>query len=111
MTGEYPYVHVDGVFLKPSWGGKSQNVSILIAIGVSKDRCRKIIDAAEGMKDDKESWRFFFVNLKERWLCGVCLMIGDRNLSMFETIPKVFPDACYQRCTIHFYRNTFSVTP
>lgn len=30
---------------------------------------------------------------------------------MLETIPKIFSDACYQRCTVHFYRNTFSVTP
>ena len=30
---------------------------------------------------------------------------------MLETIPEVFPDARYQRCTVHFYRNIFSVTP
>ncbi|PWJ45826.1 IS256 family transposase [Faecalicatena contorta] len=111
LTGEYPYVYVDGVFLKRSWGGEIQNVSILIAIGVGKDGCREIIGAAEGMKEDKESWRSFFVSLKERGLCGVRLIIGDRNLGMFETIPEVFPDARYQRCIVHFYRNIFSVTP
>ena len=111
LTGEYPYVYVDGVFLKRSWGGEIQNVSILIAIGVGKDGCREIIGAAEGMKEDKESWRSFFVSMKERGLCGVRLIIGDRNLGMFETIPEVFPDARYQRCTVHFYRNIFSVTP
>lgn len=30
---------------------------------------------------------------------------------MLESIPEVFPDAKYQRCTVHFYRNIFSVTP
>lgn len=30
---------------------------------------------------------------------------------MLETIPEVFPDARYQRCTVQFYRNIFSVTP
>ena len=30
---------------------------------------------------------------------------------MLESIPEVFPDAKYQRCTVHFYRNVFSVTP
>lgn len=30
---------------------------------------------------------------------------------MLETIPEVFPDAKYQRCTVHFYRNVFSATP
>ena len=110
-SGSYPYVYVDGVYLKRSWGGEIQNVSILVAIGVSTDGCREIIGAAEGMKEDKESWRSFFVWLKERGLTGVRLVIGDKNLGMLETIPEVFPDACYQRCTVHFYRNIFSVTP
>ena len=111
LTGKYPYVYVDGVYLKRSWGGEIRNVSILVAIGVSNDGCREIIGAAEGMKEDRESWRTFFVGLKERGLTGVRLIIGDKNLGMPETIPEVFPDARYQRCTVHFYRNIFSVTP
>ena len=106
LSGDYPYV-----YLKPSWGGEIQNVSILVAIGVSQDGCREILGAAEGMKEDRESWRSFFVWLKERGLTGVRLIIGDKNLGMLETIPEVFPDARYQRCTVHFYRNIFSVTP
>ena len=37
LTGEYPYVYVDGVYLKRSWGGEVQNVSILVAMGVNQD--------------------------------------------------------------------------
>ena len=111
LSGKYPYVYVDGIYLKRSWGGEVQNVSILVAIGVNEDGCREIIGAAEGMKEDKESWRSFFVWLKERGLTGVRLIIGDKNLGMLETIPDVFPDVSYQRCTVHFYRNIFSVTP
>ena len=111
LSGSYPYVYVDGVYLKRSWGGEIQNVSVLVAIGVSQDGCREILGAAEGMKEDRESWRSFFVWLKERGLTGVRLIISDKNLGMLETIPEVFPDARYQRCTVHFYRNIFSVTP
>ena len=111
LTGEYPYVYVDGVFLKRSWGGEIQNVSILVAIGVNNDGCREILGAAEGMKEDHDSWHDFFVWLKERGLSGVRLIIGDKCLGMLETISEVFPDAKYQRCTVHFYRNIFSVTP
>ena len=102
---------MDGVYLKRSWGGEIRNVSVLVAIGVNNEGYREILGAAEGMKEDKESWRSFFVWLKERGLTGVRLIIGDKNLGMLETIPEVFPDACYQRCTVHFYRNIFSVTP
>ena len=111
LSGKYPYVYVDGVYLKRSWGGEIQNVSILVAIGVNEDGCREIIGAAEGMKEDKDSWHSFFVWLKGRGLEGVRLIIGDKNLGMLETIPEIFPDARYQRCTVHFYRNIFSVTP
>ena len=30
---------------------------------------------------------------------------------MLEAVGEVFPDAKYQRCTVHFYRNVFSVVP
>lgn len=30
---------------------------------------------------------------------------------MLEVVGKVFPDAKYQRCIVHFYRNVFSVVP
>jgi transposase, mutator family len=30
---------------------------------------------------------------------------------MLEAVGKVFPEAKYQRCTVHFYRNIFSAVP
>lgn len=111
LVDSHPYVYVNGVYLKRSWGGEIQDVSILVAIGVSNDGYREIIVASEGIKEDKESWRSFFIWLKECVLKGVRLIIGDKNLGMLETIPEVFPEAHYQRCTVYFYRNIFSVTP
>ncbi|HHJ9077529.1 TPA: IS256 family transposase [Streptococcus equi subsp. zooepidemicus] len=111
LTEEYPYVYVDGVYLKRSWGGEIQNVAVLVAIGVNKEGYREILGAAEGIKEDHESWKNFFVWLKERGLKGIRLIIGDKCLGMLESIPEVFPKARYQRCTVHFYRNVFTVTP
>ena len=51
LTGEYAYVYVDGIYLKRSWGDEVQNVSVLVAIGVSADSYREIIGAAEGWKN------------------------------------------------------------
>ena len=111
ITGEYAYVYMDGVYLKRSWGDEIQNVSVLVAIGVDQNGYREILGAAEGMKEDYESWKAFLVWLKERGLKGVRLFIGDKNLGMLETIGEVFPDAKYQRCIVHFYRNVFSAVP
>ncbi|WP_314031486.1 IS256 family transposase [Mogibacterium timidum] len=111
LSGDYPYVYVDGVFLKRSRGGEGRNVSILVAIGVDHDGYREIIGAAEGMKEDQESWKNFFVDLKKRGLTGVRLIIGDKCLGMLESLGEVYPETKYQRCTVHFYRNVFSATP
>lgn len=111
LSGKYPYVYVDGIYLKRNWGGEFENVSILVAIGVDEDGCREIIGAAEGMKEDSESWKSFLVWLKERGLDGVKLIVGDKCLGMCNAVAEVFPEAKYQRCTVHFYRNIFSVTP
>ena len=107
----YPYVYVDGIFLKRCWSEEFENVSILIAIGVTDDGYREILGAAEGLKEDLESWKEFFVWLKSRGLSGVKLVIGDKALGMVEAIRQVFPEAKYQRCIAHFYRNVFSVVP
>ena len=109
--GKYPYVYVDGIYLRRNWGGEFENVSVLVAIAVNEDGYREVIGAAEGMKEDKASWVSFFQWLRGRGLDGVKLIVGDKCLGMLEAVYEVFPDAKYQRCTVHFYRNVFSAVP
>ena len=109
--GKYPYIYVDGIYLRRNWGGEYENVSILVAIAVNEDGYREILGAAEGMKEDKASWTEFFKWLKSRGLAGVKLVVGDKCLGMLEAVGEVFPEAKYQRCIVHFYRNVFSVVP
>ncbi len=40
ITGEFPYVYLDGICLKRSWGGEVRNVSVLVAVGVGPDGYR-----------------------------------------------------------------------
>lgn len=109
--GKYPYVYVDGIYLKRNWGGEFENVSILVAIGVNVEGYREVLGAAEGMKEDKASWVNFLQYLLGRGLEGVKLVVGDKCLGMLEAVGEVYPDAKYQRCTVHFYRNVFSAVP
>ena len=109
--GRYPYVYVDGIYLRRNWGGEYENVAILVAIAVNEDGFREVLGAAEGMKEDKASWVSFFQCLRGRGLNGVKLIVGDKCMGMLEAVGEVFPDAKYQRCIVHFYRNVFSVVP
>lgn len=111
LDGEYPYVYLDGIYLKRNWGGEYENVSILVALAVNNDGYREILGAAEGSKEDKESWLNFLRHLKERGLKGTQLFISDKCLGVVETLGEIFPEARWQRCVVHFYRNIFSVVP
>ena len=109
--GRYPYVYVDGIYLRRNWGSEFENVSILVAIAVNEEGYREVLGAAEGMKEGKASWVEFFKWLRSRGLEGVQLIVGDKYLGMLEAVGEVYPDAKYQRCVVHFYRNVFSVVP
>jgi len=111
IRGDHPYVYLDGIWLKRSWGGEVRNVSVLVAIGVNQDGFRDILGVAEGTKEDAESWRNFLRYLKERGLQGVRLMVSDKCLGLVEALGEFFPEAAWQRCVTHFYRNLMSAVP
>lgn len=111
IEGEHPYVFLDGIWLKRSWGGEAKNVAVLVAIGVDQDGHREILGVCEGTKEDKESWRSFLRHLKERGLKGVRLITSDKCLGLVESIPEFYPEAAWQRCMVHWYRNVLSDVP
>ena len=39
------------------------------------------------------------------------MITGDKAAAMTGAIAEVFPDAAYQRCTVHFYRNVLAKVP
>jgi putative transposase len=111
IQGDFPYVYLDGIVLKRSWGGEVTNVSVLVAIGVNAQGYRKILGVCEGAKEDKAGWSAFLRHLKERGLQGVRLFISDACIGLVQSLGDYFPEVKWQRCTVHFYRNVFSVTP
>ena len=52
LSGEYPYVYIDGIYLKRSWGGSYENVAVMAAVGVNGDGYREVIGCAEGVRRD-----------------------------------------------------------
>jgi transposase-like protein len=111
LEGTHAYVFLDGIWLKRSWGGEVRNIAILVAVGVRADGHREILAVNEGAKEDLESWRNFLRDLKARGLSGVQLMISDKSLGLLECVAEFFPDARWQRCIVHWYRNISSAVP
>ena len=107
----YPYAYVDGIYLKRSWGGSYENVAAMVAVGVNDDGYREVIGAAEGFTESSGCRRGSLSWLKSRGLRGVRMFAGDKAAGMVGSIAEVLPEAAYQRCTAHFYRNVPAKVP
>ncbi len=111
ITDAFPYLYLDGIVLKRTWAGEVRNVSVLVAIGVAADGYRQVLGVAEGAKEDKAGWSGFLRHLKKRGLTNVKLIISDACLGLMESAGDFYPEAKWQRCIVHFYRNVFTVVP
>jgi len=111
IEGWHPYVYLDGIVLKRAWGGEVKNISVLVAVGVNSEGFREILGVAEGPKEDKSGWQTFLRSLKERGLNGVRLVVSDKCLGLVESVAELYPEADWQWCTVHFYRDTWKEVP
>lgn len=111
LASEYPYVYVDGTYVKRNRGGAYESVAMLVAIGVNSDGCREVIGVEEGYRESEDSWREFLLGPGGRGLAGVRLVTGGRSAGMLGALSEVFPSAEYQRCTVHFCRNVLAKVP
>ena len=111
IEGTHPYVYLDGIVMKRSWAGEVRNVSLLVAIGVTSEGFREVLGICEGAKEDKSGWSGFLRHLVDRGLSGVELIVSDACRGLIESVAEYLPDARWQRCIVHFYRNVFSHVP
>jgi putative transposase len=111
IEGKHPYLYLDGIVMKRTWAGEVRNVSLLVASAVNSEGYREILGICEGAKEDKSGWSAFLRHLVDRGLSGVQLIISDACRGLVESIAEYLPDARWQRCMVHFYRNVFSHVP
>ncbi len=97
--------------LKRSWAGEVRNISLLVAIRVNGEGYREIPGICEGAKEDKAGWSSFLKHLKGRGLRGVRLIVSDACMGLSESAGEFFPEAAWQRCVLHWYRNVFGHVP
>ena len=111
IEGWHPYVYLDGIVLKRTWGGEVKNVSVLVAVGVNSEGFREVLGVTEGPKEDKSGWDKFLRHLKDRGLKGVRLIVSDKCMGLVDAAADHYPDADWQWCTVHFYRDTWNEVP
>ncbi len=84
-----------------------RNVSLLLAVAVKADGYREILGSLEGAKEDRKGWSALLKHLKERGLTAVESIVSDACRGLVESAAAFHPDAQWQRCVVHCYRNAF----
>jgi len=108
IDSEHPYVWLDATFHKVRELGRVVSVATVVAVAVSTDGQRHVLGCDTGPSEDHVFWTRFLRNLVKRGLKGVRLVISDAHEGLKGAIAKVFPEAAWQRCRVHFMRNLLS---
>jgi transposase-like protein len=111
LSGAYPYLYLDGISLAVRWGGASERVSVLVAIGVSEEGFREVLCCTAGFRESEESWRSLLRSLTQRGLQGVRLLVSDAGAGLKAAMADFLPGATWQRCSVHVMRNVLDKVP
>lgn len=108
---KYPYLILDARYEKVRQAGIVQSQAVLIAIGINEKGQREILAVELASRESGSSWNEFLSRVKKRGLAGVKLVISDDHSGLRQGIKEVLTAARWQRCYVHFMRNTLDYLP
>lgn len=111
LEGSWPYIWLDGTYIKVRENGRVISMAMVVAVAVSDQGERRVIGIDLGPAEDEQFWLGFLRSLNERGLKGVQLVISDAHGGLRKAIPVAFPGATWQRCRVHFMRNVLCLVP
>ena len=111
LEGGYPYVWLDGTFVKVREGGRVVSQAIVVAIGVRATGEREVLGLDVGPTENGAFWLAFLRSLVARGLSGVRLVISDAHGGLKAAIASVLQGAAWQRCRVHFIRDVLAIVP
>lgn len=111
LNDPYPYLILDARYEKVREDGVIAPQAVMIAIGVDWEGRRNVLAVELANRESLSSWKEFCLALKERGLHGVELVISDDHAGLRKAIAEVFTEAVWQRCYVHFLRNSLDYVP
>jgi transposase-like protein len=107
----FPFVQLDGLYIKVREDGRVQSKCCCIAIGTNALGIRSIIGVRVEDKESTGIWDGFCSWLEGRHLHGVDLMTSDAHPGLVDAAKKHFPGATWQRCQVHMQRDIVKASP
>jgi putative transposase len=111
LTEAFPYVILDARYERVREGGVIVSRAILIALGIDWEGRRQVLAVEYANRESQSSWRDFLLQLKERGLHDVLVVVSDDHPGLKAAIREVLPGAWWQRCYVHFLRNALDYLP
>jgi hypothetical protein len=111
LEGRFPYLWLDGLMLRCREGGRTVQVALVVAIGVTHEGRREILGADVITSEDKAGWLAFLKSLVARGLTGVQLVVSDAHGGLRDAIASVLLGTSWQLCRTHFMTNLLSKVP
>jgi putative transposase len=93
LDGPYPYVWLDGTFVKVREHGRVVSQAIVIAIAVTANGEREVLGLDVGPSESGAFWLAFLRDLAARGLNGVKLVISDAHAGLKAAIGSVLQGA------------------
>ena len=99
-----PYLFVDASYFKIRDGIKYSNKALLVVAGVNKDGIREILSARIADCEDELTWEDLLLDLKDRGLHHVDMVISDGHKGIRRAVERSFHGSSWQMCHVHFIR-------
>lgn len=103
------YLFVDGVAERLRPGQPRE--AVLCAWAIDEDGKKVLLALAPGTKEDTESCRAFFEDMRRRGLGDPLLVITDGAPGLIRAVEECFPRSYRQRCLAHRMRNLQAKVP
>src|SRR6185436_18327832 len=103
------YLFVDGVAERLRPGQPRE--AVLCAWAIDADGKKLLLALAPGTKEDTESCRAFFEDLRRRGLGDPLLVVTDGAPGLIRAVEECFPRSYRQRCLAHRMRNLQAKVP
>ena len=111
LESAYPYLWLDALEVKSREGGRTVNVTVVVATGVNETGYREVLGVDVFTSEDGAAWLGFLRSLVARGLHGVKLTISDAHPGLKAAIAAVLPGGAWQRCRAHFVQNLLAQVP
>jgi putative transposase len=107
---QYRFVIFDGVVLKRKSGAGSVKRVVLVALGITPEGRKEVIDFSIAPGESQGAWEDFLTDLYKRGLTeeGIELIVTDGGKGLLAALPMVYPKIPLQRCWAHKSRNVLN---